>query len=256
VASYIEKGANTFLFTEYKYIGVFVVIMAFVIFFAVEESLGQLWTTVAFLLGAITQVICGYIGMRIAVATNYRVAFKSNTSLSGAFAIAYKAGCVFGFSVASYGLIVLTILICIYTNLFIVEYEDYTSMYQCLAGFGLGGSTIALFGRVGGGIYAKASDIGTDLVGKSEEGFNSHSAFNPARIADHVGANVGDVAGIGSDLFGSLTEALSAALVIAAASPTFYYQPSAFWYPLLLCAFGIVVCILVSTLASGKKAES
>jgi len=252
VASHIERGSNAFLFAEYKYIGVFVVIMAFVIFFAVEEQIGYLWTTVAFLLGCVTSILSGYIGMRVAVFSNYRCAFKAKTSMSAAFSVAYRAGCVMGFGLTSLGLLVLVLLIALYTNIYVVEYEDYTTMYECIAGYGLGGSTIALFGRVGGGIYTKAADVGADLVGKVEQDLPEDSPCNPATIADNVGDNVGDVAGMGADLFGSFAEATSAALVVAANSPTFYYQPSGLYYPLLISAFGIIICLITSTFAHGK----
>jgi inorganic pyrophosphatase len=143
--------------------------------------------------------------------------------MSAAFVVAYRGGCVMGFALTSLGLLVLTLIITLYTNLYIEDYEDYTSMYECIAGYGLGGSTIALFGRVGGGIFTKAADVGADLVGKVEEGMDEDSPSNPATIADNVGDNVGDIAGMGSDLFGSFAEATSAALVVASASPTFYY---------------------------------
>lgn len=143
--------------------------------------------------------------------------------MSSAFVVAYRGGCVMGFGLTSLGLLVLTLLITLYTNIFIVDYEDYTTMYEAIAGYGLGGSTIALFGRVGGGIFTKAADVGADLVGKLEEGMDEDSPSNPATIADNVGDNVGDIAGMGSDLFGSFAEATTAALVIASASPTFYY---------------------------------
>lgn len=127
-------------------------------------------------------------------------------------------------------------------------------MFECIAGYGLGGSTIALFSRVGGGIYTKAADVGADLVGKVENDLAEDSPSNPATIADNVGDNVGDVAGMGADLFGSFAEAMCAALVVSSVSPSFFYHPSAFYYPLLISAIGIVVCIFVSVLAfTGKK---
>lgn len=129
-------------------------------------------------------------------------------------------------------------------------------MMECIAGYGLGGSTIALFGRVGGGIFTKAADVGADLVGKVENDLPEDSPSNPATIADNVGDNVGDIAGMGSDLFGSLAESTVAALVISANSPTFYYQPSALYYPLLLSAFGIIVCLLTTLTAFTRKSDS
>lgn len=127
-------------------------------------------------------------------------------------------------------------------------------MFEAIAGFGLGGSTIALFGRVGGGIYTKAADVGADIVGKIENDLPEDSPQNPATIADNVGDNVGDIAGMGSDLFGSFAESTCASLVIASSSPSFYYQPNAFWYSLLISAFGIIACIISSFFAScGNK---
>lgn len=170
------------------------------------------------------------------------------------FSVAYRAGSVMGFSLTSLGLLVITILIAIYTNLYVDnDYSDYTRMYECIAGYGLGGSTIALFGRVGGGIFTKAADVGADLVGKVEKNLPEDSPNNPATIADNVGDNVGDIAGMGSDLFGSFAESTCAALVVGSSSPTFYYQPSALYYPLLITAFGIIVSILTTFAAHHKN---
>lgn len=176
--------------------------------------------------------------------------------MGDAFSVAYRAGCVMGFTLTSLGLLVLTILIAIYTNIYVEKYQDFSGMYESIAGYGLGGSTIALFGRVGGGIFTKAADVGADLVGKVEESMAEDSPHNPATIADNVGDNVGDIAGMGSDLFGSFAESTCAALVIASDSPTFYYQPSALYYPLLLSAFGIIVSLVTTTVAHGNKAEN
>lgn len=194
--------------------------------------------------------------MRVAVFSNYRCAYKAQQSITAAFSVAYRAGSVMGFTLTSMGLLVLTIIIAIFTNIYVERYQDFTGMYECIAGYGLGGSTIALFGRVGGGIYTKAADVGADLVGKVEENFDEDSPNNPATIADNVGDNVGDIAGMGADLFGSFSEATSAALVVASNSPTFYYQPSALYYPLLISAFGIVVSFITTLLAHGKKGEN
>lgn len=143
--------------------------MSLVIFFLVEEEIGQFWTTAAFLLGCFTSTLSGFIGMRVAVFSNYRTTFKAQESMSDAFHVAYRAGCVMGFSLTSLGCLVLALLIAVYTNTYIEKYEDFTQMMESIAGYGLGGSTIALFGRVGGGIFTKAADVGADLVGKVEE---------------------------------------------------------------------------------------
>lgn len=259
VASYIERGSQAFLQQEYIYIGMFVVFMAFVIFFAVEQKIGQMWTTIAFLLGCVTSIVSGYIGMRVAVFSNYRCAYRAQTSMSAGFKVAYQAGCVMGFCLTSLGLLILTILITLYTKMFIGsngDYEDYSEMYEAIAGYGLGGSTIALFGRVGGGIFTKAADVGADLVGKVEQDLPEDSPSNPATIADNVGDNVGDIAGMGSDLFGSFAEATAAALVVASQSPSFYYQPAALLYPLMISAFGIIVSLVTSTFAFGRRSET
>jgi len=125
-------------------------------------------------------------------------------------------------------------------------------MYECIAGYGLGGSTVALFGRVGGGIYTKAADVGADLVGKVENAFKEDSPKNPATIADNVGDNVGDIAGMGSDLFGSFAEATAAALAISSSSPSIYSvdNGAALFYPLIITAFGLVGCFLTSIFAT------
>jgi len=249
VGSHIEKGAKAFLYAEYQFIAVFIVIMALIIFFAVETKLGQCWTTVAFLAGAICSLVSGYIGMRVAVFSNYRCSYKAQSSMTGAFKVAYGAGCVMGFCLTSLGVLVLQILIAIYNNWYLESREQLPEMYDKIAAYGLGGSTMALFGRVGGGIFTKAADVGADLVGKVEEDLNEDSPYNPATIADNVGDNVGDVAGMGSDLFGSFAESTSAALVCAASSISFQFHPSALYYPIMISALGILVCLVTTLIA-------
>lgn len=122
-------------------------------------------------------------------------------------------------------------------------------MYDKIAGYGLGGSTMALFGRVGGGIFTKAADVGSDLVGKVVKGLEEDSPENPGTIADNVGDNVGDIAGMGADLFGSFAEATCAALVVCSTSPSFFFHASAMYYPLMISAFGLIVCLITSFLA-------
>lgn len=169
------------------------------------ESFKTAYTAFAFAIGALTSMGCGAIGMLVATYSNYRTAFKARTSLADAFRVAYQAGCVMGFALVSIGLMMLALVIIIFKA--IKTGEDgslnVAELFESVAGYGLGGSTVALFARVGGGIYTKAADVGADLVGKIEQNLPEDSPRNPATIADNVGDNVGDVAGMGADLFGS-----------------------------------------------------
>jgi Na+/H+-translocating membrane pyrophosphatase len=161
-----------------------------------------------------------------------------------------------GFFLCSFGLLVLVILIAVYRKLYGNIYtnpSDMTGLFECIAGYGLGGSTVALFGRVGGGIYTKAADVGADLVGKLEHDLPEDSPKNPATIADNVGDNVGDIAGMGSDLFGSFAEATSAALAVAATSPDFFNDGrngASLYYPLVITAFGLIGSFITSFFAT------
>ena len=134
--------------------------------------------------------------------------------MSEGLKVAYAAGCVMGFSLVSLGVLILQLLITLYTSWYLEKNDQIPEMYEKIAGYGLGASSMALFGRVGGGIYTKAADVGADLVGKVEQGLSEDSPQNPATIADNVGDNVGDIAGMGSDLFGSFAESSCAALVV------------------------------------------
>jgi H+-translocating diphosphatase len=161
-----------------------------------------------------------------------------------------------GFFLCSLGLLTLQILIAVYNNWYVNDHTHYEPMYDHIAAYGLGASSIALFGRVGGGIFTKAADVGADLVGKVEHDLPEDSPNNPATIADNVGDNVGDIAGMGADLFGSFAEATCAALVVAAQSPSFYFQPSALYYPLVISAFSIVICLLTTIVAICSSTEN
>lgn len=191
--------------------------MFLVICFLTKE---RIYTGLAFAVGAIISIICGSVGMIIATEANYRTAYCARTSLFDAFRTAYRAGCAMGFALVSLGLLVLMIMIIIFKNAKDVtetsdKHDEYGPLFEAIAGYGLGGSFVALFGRVGGGIYTKAADVGADLVGKYESGLPEDSPKNPATIADNVGDNVGDVAGMSADLFGSFAESTCAALVIS-----------------------------------------
>jgi H(+)-translocating pyrophosphatase len=212
-----------------------------------------LFSLIAFVVGAVTSIICGFVGMRIAVYSNSRTALQAAQGYTPAFATSFKAGCVMGFALCSLALLVLFILV----NLFSLEWSDVltnvessTTMYECISGYGLGGSSVALFGRVGGGIYTKAADVGADLVGKVERDLPEDDPRNPAVIADNVGDNVGDIAGMGADLFGSFAESACAAMVIAAQSESLHKTWGALCFPLVLASVGIVVCILTSFVAT------
>jgi H(+)-translocating pyrophosphatase len=214
------------------------------------------YTTCAFLVGAVTSILSGYIGMTVATMANARVCFKAATlktnqdALREAFNVAFRGGCVMGFCLVSLALAILTLMIIAYKGIMGPSTpETYKVMFEFLAGYGLGGSTVALFCRVGGGIYTKAADVGADLVGKVVKGLEEDSPENPATIADNVGDNVGDIAGMGSDLFGSFAEATCAALVVSGTSVGLTTSAFFLW-PLLLSASGILVCIITSFFAT------
>lgn len=170
------------------------------------------FSAIAFLLGAGTSILSGYMGMKIATYANARVALEARHGVAEAFMTAFRAGAVMGFVLAGAGILMLFVGILVFHEVF---GHNYYGVYEAITGFGLGGSSIALFGRVGGGIYTKAADVGADLVGKVENNIPEDDPRNPAVIADNVGDNVGDVAGMGSDLFGSFAESSCAALVVA-----------------------------------------
>ena len=205
--------------------------------------------------------------MIIATKANYRTTYCAKHSLSAAFRTAYRAGCAMGFALVSIGLLgkflfnlVLIILIVVYKAVKGLgdsssDSKYYRGIFEAIAGYGLGGSFVALFGRVGGGIYTKAADVGADLVGKVEAGLPEDSPKNPATIADNVGDNVGDVAGMSADLFGSFAESTCAALVMSSTTligsgSGCEYMISNLMYPLILIALGIFFCILVSILST------
>ena len=256
IGSKIANGANTFLYQEYKIMCIFIILFGAIICFVVDylgnqEKKFRFYTTGSFIIGSLASILCGFIGMRIAVAANYRTTFKAMSSLEEAFKLSYRAGCVMGFSSVGIGLGLLLGLILVYVKIFepvldINSPRSYAVLMEMLAGYGLGGSSMALFGRVGGGIYTKAADVGADLVGKLEAGFEEDSPKNPATIADNVGDNVGDIAGMGSDLFGSFAESTCAALVIIANTPDLIKAEGTLYFPLLISTGGIIGCFFTS----------
>lgn len=205
IAISIQKGAESFLYTEYKFMCVFVIIMLIILGLATGE-----WedTGVSFLIGAFLSASCGWLGMSIAVQANIRTAHAARSGLDAALKVAFSSGAVMGLGVTGFGILGLVVLYAAWEG---VTQEE----TRYLAGFGFGASSIALFARVGGGIYTKAADVGADLVGKVESNIPEDDPRNPATIADNVGDNVGDVAGMGADLFESFVGSIIAAIQLA-----------------------------------------
>ncbi|XP_021898896.1 pyrophosphate-energized vacuolar membrane proton pump 1-like [Carica papaya] len=266
----ISVGATSFLFTEYKYLTIFMGIFGVIIFLFLGSVKGfstksepctynkgkmckpalanALFSTIAFLLGALTSTLSGFLGMKIATYANARTTLEARKGVGKAFITAFRSGAVMGFLLAANGLLVLYVSI----NLFKLYYgDDWEGLYESITGYGLGGSSMALFGRVGGGIYTKAADVGADLVGKVERNIPEDDPRNPAVIADNVGDNVGDIAGMGSDLFGSYAESSCAALFVASISSFgVSHDFTAMSYPLIISSVGILVCIITTLFAT------
>uniref|UniRef100_A0A7S1TY83 H(+)-exporting diphosphatase n=1 Tax=Phaeomonas parva TaxID=124430 RepID=A0A7S1TY83_9STRA len=270
VSTEIANGAKSFLFAEYSICAVFIVVFGLIIFGLIswgqKSAQDGALTALAFVLGAVTSMASGYIGMMVAVYGNVRTTVAAQRGLSAgtgavsmtprgwsyAFNTAFRSGGVMGFALSGLGLLVLFIILSIYKTMY--DQDDWDVMMEIISGYGLGGSSIAMFGRVGGGIYTKAADVGADLVGKVENNIPEDDPRNPATIADNVGDNVGDVAGMGADLFGSFAESTCAALVLASQSPDLKEAGwGALMFPLLVSGFGIFVCLISSFLATNIK---
>ena len=219
IAEHIQQGALAFLSAEYRVLAVFVVLAGLAlggISFAVDTT--HWFIVVAFIIGAFSSALAGNIGMRIATQANVRTAQAARSSLPRALKISFNGGTVMGLGVAGLAVFGLSVLFTLLYHWFMgstyTGYEAMTRVLEALAGFSLGAESIALFARVGGGIYTKAADVGADLVGKVEAGIPEDDPRNPATIADNVGDNVGDVAGMGADLFGSYVATVLAAMVL------------------------------------------
>ena len=260
----IREGADSFLKAEYTICAYFIVAFGIVVLLLVSYTGGEFHieegglTAVSFVAGGVTSIVSGLIGMKVAVFSNARttVMAAGPNAWTDAFNTAFRAGSVMGFALVGLSMLVLFILAHFYTLHFtkwdVVGSGEALKLTECLAGYGLGGSAIALFGRVGGGIYTKAADVGADLAGKVVEDIPEDDPRNPATIADNVGDNVGDVAGMGSDLFGSFAEATCAALVVASNSPTLIASGgwSGLMFPVTISAGGVIVCLLCSFMAT------
>ena len=278
IATYIHEGALAFLNAEYRLLAIFVVIAGAalaVVSTLVEET--HWFIVVAFVIGAIFSAIAGNIGMRIATEANVRTAEAAKTSLSKALKVSFAGGTVMGLGVAGLAVFGLSVIFIILINTSILgldgEVTDVKNMIivlEALAGFSLGAESIALFARVGGGIYTKAADVGADLVGKVEAGIPEDDPRNPATIADNVGDNVGDVAGMGADLFGSYVATVLAAMVLGVyvvgdMGPGYDWESETFGkmatllLPLVISALGIIFSLIATKFIKvsddGKEAE-
>ena len=251
ISGAISDGAMAFLMRMYRHMLVFMVVFGILVWLLVDWGTFHLpVSALSFLAGSAISILSGFIGMKAATMGNVRTTSAAQKSISGAFRIAFNTGAVMGFGLVGLGVLG---LIAMYMLLdVLMPGESRAHVMEALAGFGLGGSSIALFARVGGGIYTKAADVGADLVGKLEENIPEDDPRNPAVIADNVGDNVGDIAGMGADLFGSIAESTCAALVIGAVA--FSMDLDALLYPILITAVGVPIA-LVSTLFARTKDE-
>ena len=220
IAKNIAEGAMAFLKAEYKVLAIFVIAVAILLFFKGTNEIGSNgMVAVSFIIGAICSALAGFIGMKVATKANVRTTEAAKTSLGKALEVAFGGGSVMGLGVVGLGVLGLSLLFILYVNLFgIADENGVSTVLNVLAGFSLGASSIALFARVGGGIYTKAADVGADLVGKVEAGIPEDHPLNPATIADNVGDNVGDVAGMGADLFESYVGSVIASIALGSAS--------------------------------------
>lgn len=242
ISNYIHEGAMAFLTREYKALIPFVVILFLILVFGIN-----LMTGVAFLVGALFSALAGFFGMKVATKANVRTANAAKESgMNKALSIAFSGGAVMGMSVVGLGLFGISILYYVLTGYMNKEASEAA---RILTGFGLGASSLALFGRVGGGIYTKAADVGADLVGKVEAGIPEDDPRNPAVIADNVGDNVGDVAGMGADLFESYVGSIISAITLGLIS----YGLNGALFPLLLAGTGIVASIIGTFFVKGDE---
>ena len=219
ISKSIKEGAMAFLNAEYRILGIFVIIASIALFIVSRMVETSHWLiVVAFVCGAFFSALAGNIGMRIATNANVRTTEAARTSLPKALRVSFGGGTVMGLGVAGLAVLGLSLFFILFVNTFVGGgkpfYDEMTLVLEALAGFSLGAESIALFARVGGGIYTKAADVGADLVGKVEAGIPEDDPRNPATIADNVGDNVGDVAGMGADLFGSYVATVLASMVL------------------------------------------
>lgn len=253
IAKFIQEGAMAFLKAEYKVLSIFVVVVAALLAWqgAVSANSSPM-VAVSFIVGALCSALAGFIGMRVATAANVRTTNAAISGLNKALAVAFTGGSVMGMGVVGLGVLGLGSLFILFSSIHGVEQVgDVNMVISIVTGFSFGASSIALFARVGGGIYTKAADVGADLVGKVEAGIPEDHPLNPATIADNVGDNVGDVAGMGADLFESYVGSIIGTMVLGAAffglsefNGLAFGSLSAVLLPLFLAAAGIIVSII------------
>jgi K(+)-stimulated pyrophosphate-energized sodium pump len=261
ISQAIAEGAMAFLTREYRILALFMAVFAVIIALTVNDphagvNMG-LYSALSFVVGAATSVAAGYVGMWIATKGNVRTAAAARISLQASFKIAFNSGAVMGFGLTGLAVIGIALVYILLRGM--LPNTEIHFIMEILSGFALGGSSVALFGRVGGGIYTKAADVGADLVGKVEAGIPEDDPRNPAVIADNVGDNVGDIAGMGADLFGSVAESTCAAMVIGATA--FAYIPdenlriAALLFPLFVSGIGIVASLISLFFVNPKSEE-
>ncbi len=251
ISNFIYEGAMAFIKAEYKILAIFVVSVALLLGFTTGTENSHPLVAFSFVAGAFCSGLAGFIGLRVATRANVRTTNAARTSLNQALKVAFTGGSVMGLSVVGLGILGLSLLFILYANLFGVEsFDSLNKVLSIVTGFSFGASSIALFSRVGGGIFTKAADVGADLVGKVESGIPEDHPLNPATVADNVGDNVGDVAGMGADLFESYVGSIIAAMVLGAAfmvSPQFidnFGGLSPVLLPLFLAGAGIFTSII------------
>ncbi|MDK2973779.1 MAG: K(+)-stimulated pyrophosphate-energized sodium pump [Methanofollis sp.] len=255
ITAAIHNGAMVYLNRQYRAIALFVVVLAIVIAAVLPNGI---LTAGCFVLGAVLSATAGYIGMFTATSANGRTTNAARRGITEAFRISFASGSVMGMSVVGLGLFGLSIAFIGLSN-FLPGVDDYT-IVNILAGFSLGASSIALFARVGGGIFTKAADVGADLVGKVEAGIPEDDPRNPAVIADNVGDNVGDIAGMGADLYESYVGSIIATMLLGASTAAVFFpnvpMMNLILLPIIIAALGIIASIIGSLFVRTNKAES
>tara|TARA_B100000902_G_scaffold394974_1_gene452484 strand:+ start:406 stop:2673 length:2268 start_codon:yes stop_codon:yes gene_type:complete len=255
IAKNISSGAMSFLKAEYKILSIFVICLAILLYVKGENEEGSHgMVALSFIVGAICSALAGFVGMRVATKANVRTTNAARKSLGKALEVAFAGGSVMGLGVVGLGVLGLSGLFAFYQQIWPGQ-DNLTLVLNVLTGFSMGASSIALFARVGGGIYTKAADVGADLVGKVEAGIPEDHPLNPATIADNVGDNVGDVAGMGADLFESYVGSIIGTMVLGAfiVTPGVAGGMGAVFLPLVIAAFGIVMSIIGTLFVKVKE---